>query len=189
VSGWPAGRHLAAIYDALYSSLGEGAPRATSDAVVVRLHEASRAFGELALELRDGGVLLESQGSGDVVPHEVVPHDVVPHDVVPDDVVAPLITRSLVEDPTGALALYALSMLLGPRLLVSLRDYLAEEDDEWRRTVMQHGSDLVVREIRAAGLALEGEPSPEGPAWSLAARGLADILDEAGMAESLGRRP
>ena len=184
MSGWPAGRHLAAIYDALYSSLGEGAPRATSDAVVVRLHEASRAFGELALELRDGGVLLESQGTGDVVPHEVVPHE-----VVPDDVVASLITRSLVEDPTGVLALYALSMLLGPRLLVSLRDYLAEEDDEWRRTVMQHGSDLVVREIRAAGLALEGEPSPEGPAWSLAARGLADILDEAGMAESLGRRP
>ena len=179
MSGWPAGRHLAAIYDALYSSLGEGAPRATSDAVVVRLHEASRAFGELALELRDGGVLLESQGTGDVVPPEVVP----------DDVVASLITRSLVEDPTGVLALYALSMLLGPRLLVSLRDYLAEEDDEWRRTVMQHGSDLVVREIRAAGLALEGEPSPEGPAWSLAARGLADILDEAGMAESLGRRP
>jgi hypothetical protein len=179
VSGWPAGRHLAAIYDALYSSLGEGAPRATSDAVVVRLHEASRAFGELALELRDGGVLLEPHGTGDVVPD----------DLVPDDVVASLITRSLVEDPTGVLALYALSMLLGPRLLVSLRDYLAEEGDEWRRRVMQHGSDLVVREIRATGRALAGEPLPEDPAWSLAARRLSDALDEAGMAESLGRCP
>ena len=174
MSEWPAGRHLAAIYDALYSSLGEGAPRATADVVVVRLHEASRAFGELALELRDGGVL---------------PDDVAPHDEVANALVASLVARSLVEDPTGALTLYALSMLLGPRLLVSLRDYLAEEDDEWRRTVMQHGSDLVVREIWAAGQALGGEPPPEDPAWSLAARGLSDLLDQAGMAESLGRRP
>ncbi|MDE3092682.1 MAG: hypothetical protein KGL23_09195 [Acidobacteriota bacterium] len=168
MSEWPAGRHLAAIYDALYSSLGEGAPRAASDAAVVRLHEASRAFGELALELRDGGVL--------------------PDDALGDVVVSSLVARSLVDDPTGALTLYAVSMLLGPRLLVSLRDYLVEEDDEWRRAVMRHGSDLVVREIRTTGQALAGEPLPEGPAWSLAARALLDALDGAGMAESLGRR-
>jgi len=177
VSAWPAGRHLAAIYDALYSSLGEGAPRATSDAAVVRLHEASRAFGELALELREGGVLPDDGGTDDGGTD----------DVVPDALVASLVTRSLVEDPTGALTLYAVSMLLGPRLLVSLRDYLVEEGDQWRRTVMQHGSDLVVAEIRATGQALAGEPLPDGPAWSLAARALVDALEDAGMAESLGR--
>ena len=164
MSEWPAGRHLATLYDALYLSLGEGAPRATHDGFVVRLYEASRTFGALALELRDDDV------------------------VVADPLVVAVITNSLAEDETGALTLYALAMVLGPRLLVTLRDYLEVESDEAHRATLSHGSDLVVAEIRAVGVAVAGEEPRDDPAWATAARGIVDLLDGAGMAESLGQR-
>jgi hypothetical protein len=164
VSDWPAGQHLAEIYDALYSSLGEGAPRASNDTFVVRLHEASRSFGTLALEVRAG------------------------EDVATDSVVSALMGNSLAEDPTGALTLYALAMAIGPRLLVTLRDYLEVETDEARRKVLSHGSDLVVREIWAVGATVAAEEPLDDPVWADAARALVDALDGAGMAESLGQR-
>jgi hypothetical protein len=164
VSDWPAGQHLAEIYDALYSSLGEGAPRASNDTFVVRLHEASRTFGTLALEVRAG------------------------EDVTTDSLVSTLMGNSLAEDPTGALTLYALAMVIGPRLLVTLRDYLEVETDEARRKVLSHGSDLVVREIWAVGATVAAQEPLDDPAWADAARALVDALDGAGMAESLGQR-
>ena len=163
MSDWPAGQHLAEIYDALYGSLGAGARHVSTDAFVVRLHEASRAFGALALEVREG-------------------------EVVPDPLVAALISNSLAEDPTGALTLYALAMVIGPRLLVTLRDYLQVETDENRRRVLSHGSDLVVSEISAVGAAVARHEPLEDPAWADAARALVDVMDGAGMAESLGQR-
>jgi len=162
VSDWPAGHHLATLYDALYLSLGEAAPRATHDAFVVRLHEASRTFGALALELRDA-------------------------DVIADPLVVAIIANSMAEDETGALTLYALAMVLGPRLLVSLREYLEDETDESRRQTLRHGSDLVVGEILAVGDVVAGEDPRDDPAWADAARALVDVLDAAGMAESLGQ--
>jgi hypothetical protein len=164
VSGWPAQQHLATIYDALYLSLGEGAPRATNDGFVVRLHEASRAFGALALEMRGG------------------------EDVTPDPLVSAVITNSFAEDETGALTLYALAMVIGPRLLVTLRDYLEVEPDEARREMLSHGSDLVVSEIWAVGTAVAGRAPRDDPSWAHAARAIVDFLDSAGMAESLGQR-
>ena len=164
MSDWPAQQHLATIYDALYRSLGEGAPRATNDGFVVRLHEASRTFGALALEMREG------------------------EDVTPDALVLAVITNSFAEDETGALTLYALAMVLGPRLLVTLRDYLEVEPDEARRETLSHGSDLVVAEIRAVGHAVAGEAPRDDPSWADAARAIVDLLDGAGMAESLGQR-
>lgn len=164
MSAWPAGRHLAEIYDALYLSLGAGAPRASDDAFVVRLHEASRAFGTLALEVREDA------------------------EVVPDPMVSALIGNSLAEDSTGALTLYALAMVIGPRLLVTLRDYLEGETDEVRRQVLARGSDLVVREIVAVGATVARHEPLDDPAWADAARALVDVLDGAGMAESLGQR-
>jgi hypothetical protein len=165
VRDWPAGQHLAELYDALYSSLGEGAPRASNDAFVVRLHEASRTFGTLALEVRDGD------------------------DVTPDALVSALMGNSLAEDPTGALTLYALAMVIGPRLLVTLRDYLEVETDEARREVLSHGSDLVVREIGAVAATVAAFEPLDDPAWAHAARALVEVLDGAGMAESFGQRP
>lgn len=163
MSDWLAGEHLASIYDALYLTLGEGAPRVTSDACVVRLYETSRTFGELALELR-----------GD-------------EDVVPDAVVAGVITDAVAADETGLLALYAWAMVLGPRLLVTLRDYLVDENDVARRDVVGRGADRVVSEIWAASRTLSREAPREDAQWARAARAVADGLDRAGMAESLGQ--
>lgn len=164
MSAWPAGRHLGEIYDALYLSLGVGAAHVSDDAFVVRLHEASRAFGTLALEVRED------------------------REVAPDALVSALISNSLAEDPTGALTLYALAMVIGPRLLVTLRDYLEEETDEERRRVLAHGSDLVVRQTVAVGATVARREPLVDPAWADAARALVDVLDGAGMAESLGQR-
>ena len=164
MNDWPASRHLGEVYDALYFSLAQGAARASSDAFVVRLHEASRAFGALALEVRD-----DEEG-------------------VRDALVTALIENSLAEDATGALTLYALAMVIGPRLLVTLRDYLEIETDEAHRRVLAHGSDVVVGEIWAVGATVANEEPLDDPAWAHAARALVEVLDAAGMAESLGRR-
>ncbi len=164
MSAWPAGRHLAEVYDALYAALGEGAVLARLDAAVVRLHDASRAFGALALELRTD------------------------EDLGADPLLTAVLGESLVEDPTGALTLYALAMVIGPRLLVSLSDYLDVEDDEDRRRVLHHGADVVVAEVRAAGATLARHGAPQDPAWADAARALLDRFEGAAMAESLGRR-
>ena len=170
MSDWSAGQHLSSIYDALYLSLGEGAPRAHRDAFVVRLHYASRAFGALALELRE----VEVDASADTSP---------------DALVYAVIVNSLAEDDSGALALYALAMVVGPRLLVTLRDYLVSEENATRRRILSHGSDQVVTEIRAVGATVANEEPLDDPAWADAARAIVDTLDAAGMAESLGQRP
>jgi hypothetical protein len=164
VSDWPAGEHLASIYDALYLTLGEGAPRVTSDECVVRLHETSRSFGELVRELR-----------GD-------------EDVVPDAVVAAVITDAAAADESGLLMLYAWAMVLGPRLLVTLRDYLVHESDVARREVVGRGGDRVVSEIWAASRTLARLAPRDDTPWARTARALAEGLDRAGMAESLGQR-
>ncbi len=161
---WPAGQHLAEVYGALYLSLGAGAPTVDVDAFVVRLHEASRAFGALALELRE---------------------DV---DVTPDPLISAVLVNALAEDTSGALALYAVAMVIGPRLLVTLRDYLEVETDEVRRRLLSRGSDVVVAEIRAVGATVGRRPALEDPAWADAARALIDVFDGAGYAESLGQR-
>ncbi len=165
MSDWPAGRHLASIYDALYRALGEGAAVARRDAVAVRLHDASRRFGALALELRDG------------------------EDPDPEPFVYVALTDSLAEDGSGALTLYALAMVIGPRLAVTLRDYLDVEHDAQRRALLLHGSDEVIREIRTVGEVVAHEEPIEDPAWSGAARAIYDAFDAAGMSESLGQRP
>lgn len=165
MSDWPAGRHLASLYDGLYLSLAQAAPRASLDGVVVRLHESSRAFGALALELRRND-----------------------ENVAPDALVTSVIENSLDHDETGSLTLYALSMVIGPRLLVSLRDYLEDESDGSRRVVLSHGSDVVIGEIRAVGVTMAREVPRDDAPWATAARAIVDTFDEAGMAESLGQQ-
>jgi len=71
---------------------------------------------------------------------------------------------------------------------VTLRDYLEVEPDDARRAILSHGSDLVVSEIWAVGAAVSREEPREDPAWAGAARAIVDLLDGAGMAESLGQR-
>ena len=158
--------HLFACFDALYRVFGEGAPTLTNDAFVVRAHEASRAFGTLALETRshlDGAheerfALLEG-----------------------------VLRFAFDHDETGAMAMFALAVVVGPRLLVSLLDARdAMTEDAGLRLLWDRASDVTVTQIRAVGEAAKDQSPIEDPSWQLAARDLVTTLESAGSAESLG---
>lgn len=155
--------HLGSCYAALYRTLGEAAPGFGDDASVVRAYEASRAFGELTLATRD----------------------VLDIDVEPLDVLVGVLARAVAEDASGRLALYCVAVVVGPRLLVSLRDARGVVEESGR-AMLDHASNLVVGEIVAirdlAG-ASSGIGASPGPG---AARALAQALDDAGYADSLG---
>jgi hypothetical protein len=50
--------HLLSCFDAVYRGLGESAPLFSGDANVVRVHEMSRSFGDVALEIRESSPTL-----------------------------------------------------------------------------------------------------------------------------------
>lgn len=155
--------HLASCFAAPYRVLGAAAPTFSDDGAVVRAYEAARAFGALGLEARD----LLGEGAEPFAPASAV------------------LARAAGEDPTGHQALYGLAVVVGPRLLVSLRD-AREKVDGAARGLLDHASDLVVGQIVAirdlAGRRGDGGGGP-GPG---AARALGEALDAAGYAESLG---
>ena len=158
--------HLLACYDTIYIVLGESAPSFSNDAYVVRSYEMARAYGELALELR------EHLGGSDVVPIAVL------EGVLRDAVAG---------DGTGALLLYAMAMVVGPRLLVSLldaRNSLSNDPD--LTELFSDASMACVKEIRATGEVAKDQEPIEDLRWLALARGLAETLENAGNAESLG---
>jgi hypothetical protein len=160
------GEHLLAAYDTIYSVLGESAPRLTNDAYVVRTYEMGRAFGELALELR------EHLGDAQDEPNQTV-----------DEV----LRRAVTSDVTGAMVLYAMAMVVGPRLLVSLLDARnALSRDESLTELFREASMVCVKEIRASGEVAKGQDPIEDEEWQRVARELSMTLDDAGNAESLG---
>ena len=89
--------HLAECFDAVYEALGELAPLLTFDSYVVCAHEMSRSFGEVALSMR------EYTGRSPK----------------PLGIVDAVLRQSWQEDPSGTLTLYAVAVLVGPRLLVN----------------------------------------------------------------------
>ena len=97
-------RHVASCVEAIYRGLGESAPTFTHDAYVVCLFEAARTFGALVHDLRESPV----------EPHPVI---------------LEIFARAS-DDPSGALSLYALSMVVGPRLLVTVADLGERRYDE-----------------------------------------------------------
>ena len=143
-------RHVAACVEAIYRALGESAPTFSHDAYVVCLHEASRTFGALAQGLRD--------------------EPVEPHPVIME------IFARASDEPSGALSLYALSMVVGPRLLVTLADL----DDR--------SFDVVAEATRHQLLAcarLTSHPdSIDDPGFAEAARALVVLAESSGNAES-----
>lgn len=160
--------HLLACLDTTYRVLGEAAPTFTRDAYVLRVYEAARAIGESALRFR------EYLGVASVPP------------------VAPLeaVLRRAAQDETGAMTLFCLVSVVGPRLLVSLRD--AREAGGLDPTALEAvngASSTLIREMHAVGAAASAEPLVEDEAWRARARGLARTLEEAGYAESLGLAP
>ncbi len=158
--------HLVACYDTIYRVLGESAPSFTNDAYVVRTFEMARAFGALALELR-----------------EVVDAD----NLRAPAVLEAVLRAATTNDDSGAMALYAMAMVVGPRLLVSLLDArTAFTHDLVLRELVNHGSQIVVAEIRATGESAKRQPPIDDPVWQAAALDLGTTFDEAGNAESLG---
>ena len=160
------GGHLLACYDTIYIVLGESAPTLTNDAYVVRTYETARAYGALALELR------EHLGESEIERFGVL-----------EDV----LRRAVAGDATGALVLYAMAMVVGPRLLVSLLDARTALSGEQPLTDLLNGASMVcVREIRATGEVAKDQAPIDDVGWQALARGLSTTLDDAGNAESLG---
>ncbi len=161
--------HLLACYDAIYIVLGESAPTLSNDAYLVRAYEMGRAHGELALELREY--------LGDV-------------EVAPIPLVKAVLRRAVASDATGAMVLYAMAMVVGPRLLVSLLDARsALESDERLAELFSDASMTCVREIRATGEVAKDQAPMEDEEWLRIARELSETFDDAGNAESLGISP
>lgn len=158
--------HLFSCFDTMYLVLGEGAPTLSNDAYVIRTYEMARAFGEVGLSFREYLVDVESQP---LAPLEDV------------------LRRAIALDGSGAMVLFAMATVIGPRVLVSLRDARETGDlDEPARGVLNHASQVLVQEIRAVG-DVAGEQAPiDDPKWQSDAQSLGANLDMGGNAESFG---
>ena len=158
--------HLFTCFNTMYVVFGEAAPTLTNDAYVIRAYESGRAFGGVALAFREY--------LGDV----------------PGETLGPLedtLRRALAGDESGAMLLFALAMVAGPRVLVSLRDARDQvELDEAARTVLDLASKVLVHEIVQVGEVSKDQAPIEDPRWQADAKELADRLDAGGNAESFG---
>jgi hypothetical protein len=158
--------HLFSCFDTMYGVVGEGAPTLTNDAYVICAYEAGRAFGGVALAFR------EHLG-----------------EVTTDNVVAleDALRRALADDRSGAMLLYALAMVVGPRVLVSLRDARDQvELDDAALAVLDVASRVLVHEILKVGEVSRDQAPVEDPHWQADARELSRRLDASGNAESFG---
>lgn len=158
--------HVLTCVDAIYQVMGEAAPTFTDDAYVVRTFETARSMGEVALALRE---YLDEPASAPMA--EVV-------DVLRD---------AAAGDREGAMTLFCFAVVVGPRLLVSLRDVREEVAlDEKALALTNLASAALVAEMLAVGEVARGDGSHEDDAWQERARSLNLALEGAGYAESLG---
>jgi hypothetical protein len=158
--------HLLTCCDALYLALGESAPQLTNDHYVVRVHEMSRSFGELALLLR------AFLGTSDVVPLAII---------------VEVLERALAEDETGALSLYCVALVVGPRLLVSLRDAREALRGEVEVVaLLERCAQVTVEQLLSITETTKDQENIDDPVWQEAARTLMDLVQSAGNAESFG---
>jgi hypothetical protein len=158
--------HLFSCFDTTYLVLGESAPTLTNDAYVVRTYEMARAVGEVALRFR------EYLGEVSSPPLPAL-----------EDV----LRRAVESDDSGAMVLFAMAMVVGPRVLVSLLDARSEGTlDESALEVLDLASRVLVREIRAVGDVAQRFAPIEDPNWQERAHSLSTTLDATGNAESFG---
>ena len=155
--------HLGDCFDATYRGLGELAPLMSNDAFVVVTHEMSRSFGEVALSMRE----------------------YTNQPLVPLPVISALLARSNTLDRSGTLTLYAVAMVLGPRLLVSLRDALEIVSEPRARAIFDEGQLVTVRQVRRVG-ELVAEPGIDETSWLAGVRELGDMVEFGQNAESFG---
>ncbi|MDE3222350.1 MAG: hypothetical protein KGL79_02835, partial [Acidobacteriota bacterium] len=96
-----------------------------------------------------------------------------------------VLTRAT-SDETGATTLYAVAIVVGPRLLVSARDALeVVTTPEFARTASAT-LDVTLAAMRRVEAALARAVPEVDEAWRRQARDLVDLLEAGGMAESLG---
>ncbi|HEY5110783.1 MAG TPA: hypothetical protein VII67_00465 [Acidimicrobiales bacterium] len=159
-------QHLYSCFDSMYAALGESAPMLHDDAFVIRTYEMARACGEVALTFRDY--------LGDVADERILALDEV-------------LLEAIESDESGAMVLFAMATLIGPRVLVSLRDAreVAGLDDS-AKEVLSAASQMLVREILLAGEVTKTQASTEDDRWPEIARRLSVTLEESGNAESFG---
>ncbi len=158
--------HLFSCFDTMYRVLGASAPAFTDDAYVVRTYESARALGEVALRFREH--------LGEVEPEPV-------------SALAMVLLEAAEADPTGAMSLYCLAMVAGPRVLVSLRDARQYVDlDGEELAIVNLASEVLLAQMHAVG-EVAGRRGPiEDEDWQRRARELADGLEQGGNAESFG---
>ena len=156
--------HLADCFDAVYRALGELAPLLSFDPFVVCAHEMSRSFGEVALSMREYTGRSPS----------------------PLGIIDAVLRRSWNEDPSGTLTLYAVAIVVGPRLLVSVRDALELVRDAEARELLDRAQLVTVGQIRRVG-DLTQPPAPlDETRWQRAARDLVDMVESGENADSFG---
>ena len=98
-----------------------------------------------------------------------------------------VLLESVADDLTGAMLLFCLAMVVGPRVMVSLRDareYVEFDGDTLE--VLREASDVMLSEILAVGEVAKSQGSIEDERWQEQARGLSQRLEEAGYADSFG---
>lgn len=158
--------HLFSCFDTMYLVLGEGAPTLRNDAYVLRTYEMARAFGEIALGFREYLGDVERQPLGPL-----------------EDV----LRQALALDDTGAMVLFAMATVIGPRVLVSLRDARESvELDEMALGVLNLASHVLVQEIRAVGDAASEQVPIDDLEWQVHAQSLSVDLENGANAESFG---
>lgn len=155
---------LAGATEAIYGVLGRRVGELRDDGYVVGLFEMARACGAASLALR------EAAGVATVTPAPVV---------------ADVLTRSIDADPSGALCVYATTMVVVPRLLVALRDARVARDDESLAPTLVQVTDTLVGALRRLAEHAHDQEVYDDPEWQAAARALARTLDDAGYGESL----
>ena len=155
--------HLASSCDAIYVVFGEDAAQLTNDDFVVRTHELSRVFGELALKLR------VHAGDGADGPLAIIES---------------VLREAVANDETGAMALFAFVVLVGPRLLVTTHDARVALDARGALSdVIDKLAHTLVREIRCTAEVVRAL-SEGDQEWLEAARGLTTRLEASGNADS-----
>jgi hypothetical protein len=157
---------LFSCFDTMYAVLGAGAVDLSDDAYVVRTYETGRAMGEVALSFREYLVDVETS-------------------MVPS--IQGVLVDSLANDLTGAMVLFCFTMVVAPRLLVSLRDAREQvELGDGALDVLNIASQVLIREMFATGEVAKTEGVSEDRHWQEHARGLSESLDQVGNAESFG---
>jgi len=158
---------LARCFDGLYEACGRGALTCSDDAIVVFLHEFSRRCGVVVHELDD----LSDGREG----------------VFPLPVITQVLDEALAYDPGGLLALYAISMVLGPRLLISLRDVVTEHADTALREICQAAASTLVTQLRHLATIASARGPVHDQEWQGRATSFTTLLENEGYAESFVR--